>query len=78
VSISTTAVRRQGDRPAPSRRARRKEHAGGTRAGFWARTEINRDDYGANWNIVLETGGLLIGKHVQIELEIEAVLRTGL
>jgi polyisoprenoid-binding protein YceI len=49
---------------------------GGKRAAFSARTEINRDDFGANWNMVLETGGLLIGKRVHIELEIEAVLRT--
>jgi polyisoprenoid-binding protein YceI len=48
---------------------------GGTRAGFSARTEINRDDFGASWNVVLETGGLLVGKTVQVELEIEAVLQ---
>jgi polyisoprenoid-binding protein YceI len=49
---------------------------GGVRAGFSARTEIDRDDFGANGNVVLETGGLLIGKKVQIELEIEAVRRS--
>jgi polyisoprenoid-binding protein YceI len=49
---------------------------GGLRAGFSARTEIDRDDFGASGNVVLETGGLLIGKKVQIELEIEAVRRT--
>jgi len=48
---------------------------GGKRAGFSARTEIDRDDFGANWNVVLETGGLLVGKRVQVELEIEALLR---
>ena len=50
---------------------------GGKRAGFSARTAIDRDDFGAGWNAVLETGGLLVGKRVQIELEIEAVLRVG-
>jgi polyisoprenoid-binding protein YceI len=49
---------------------------GGKRAGFSARTEIDRDDFDANWNVVLETGGLLVGKRVQVELEIEAVLRN--
>jgi polyisoprenoid-binding protein YceI len=49
---------------------------GGVRAGFSARTEIDRDDFGANWNVVVETGGLLIGKKVQIELDIEAVRRS--
>lgn len=48
---------------------------GGTRAGFSARTEIDRDDFGATWNVVLETGGLLVGRRVLVELEIEAVLR---
>jgi polyisoprenoid-binding protein YceI len=48
---------------------------GGQRAAFSARTEIDRDDFGASWNVVLETGGLLVGKKVQIELEVEAVLR---
>lgn len=48
---------------------------GGTRAGFSARTEIDRDDFGASGNVVLETGGLLVGKRVQIELDVEAVLR---
>jgi polyisoprenoid-binding protein YceI len=48
---------------------------GGRRAGFSARTEIDRDDFGATWNVVLETGGLLVAKTVAIELEIEAVLR---
>jgi polyisoprenoid-binding protein YceI len=48
---------------------------GGKRAGFSARTEIDRDDFGANWNVVLETGGLLVGKRVLIEIEVEALLR---
>ena len=48
---------------------------GGKRAGFSARTEIDRDDFGANWNVVLETGGLLVGKRVLVEIEIEALLR---
>jgi polyisoprenoid-binding protein YceI len=49
---------------------------GGKRAGFSARTEIDRDDFGASWNVVLETGGLLVGKRVLVEAEIEAVLRN--
>jgi polyisoprenoid-binding protein YceI len=47
---------------------------GGRRAGFSARTEIDRDDFGANWNVVLETGGLLVRKRVRVELKIEALL----
>ncbi|MGH8974487.1 MAG: YceI family protein, partial [Acidimicrobiia bacterium] len=48
---------------------------GGERAGFSARTEIDREDYGLTWNVALETGGVLVGRTVKIELEIEAVRR---
>jgi len=46
---------------------------GGTRAGFSAETEISRKDFGLEYNAVLETGGVVIGDTVKIELEIEAV-----
>jgi polyisoprenoid-binding protein YceI len=46
---------------------------GGTRAGFNASTEINRTEFGIEWNATLDTGGWLIGDKVKIELEIEAV-----
>ena len=41
-------------------------------AGFSARTTINREDYGLNWNAALETGGVLVGGEVKISLEVEA------
>jgi polyisoprenoid-binding protein YceI len=47
---------------------------GGTRAGFSARGEIKRSDFGVDFNPVLETGGLVIADIVTIHLEIEAVL----
>ena len=50
---------------------------GGTRSGFSARGEINRKDFGVNWNATLETGGLVVGDKVQIQLEVEGVLRAG-
>ena len=46
---------------------------GNTRAGFSAKTEINRKDWGLEWNAPLEAGGVLIGEKVKIDLEIEAV-----
>lgn len=46
---------------------------GGQRASFSAATEIDRDAFGATWNVVLEAGGFLVGKKVRVELEIEAV-----
>jgi polyisoprenoid-binding protein YceI len=41
--------------------------------GFSATTEINREDYGLLWNVALETGGVLVGKTVQIEIAGEAI-----
>jgi polyisoprenoid-binding protein YceI len=46
---------------------------GGTRAGFTAATEVNRKDWGLEWNASLETGGVLVGDKVKIQLDIEAV-----
>jgi polyisoprenoid-binding protein YceI len=48
---------------------------GNDRVGFHATTEVNREDFGLTWNTALETGGLLVGKTVQIDLEVEAVLQ---
>ena len=33
---------------------------GGTRAGFTATAEINRQDFGVNWNAAMETGGVVV------------------
>ncbi|MCT9931690.1 YceI family protein [Planotetraspora sp. A-T 1434] len=41
--------------------------------GFSAETEIDREAFGLTWNQALETGGVLVGKKVKIELEGEAV-----
>jgi polyisoprenoid-binding protein YceI len=46
---------------------------GNTKAGFTARAEINRKDWGLEWNVALETGGVLVGEKVKIQLDIEAV-----
>jgi len=46
---------------------------GGTRAGFSAQAEISRKEWGIEYNMVLETGGVMVGDKVKIELEIQAV-----
>lgn len=46
---------------------------GGTRAGFSASTEIDRRDFELTWNQALETGGVLVGHDVKIELQVQAV-----
>lgn len=45
-----------------------------TRAGFTARTGINRQDFGVSWNAVLDRGGLVVGNEVQITIDVEAIL----
>jgi polyisoprenoid-binding protein YceI len=49
---------------------------GSTVAAFSAKTSIDREDWDITWNAVVETGGFLVGKRVDIEIEVEA-LRTG-
>jgi polyisoprenoid-binding protein YceI len=46
---------------------------GDDRAVFSARTQINREDFGLTWNMVLETGGLLVSREIQIEIEVETI-----
>lgn len=41
--------------------------------GFTATTEIDREDWGMTWNQALETGGVLVGKKIKIEISAEAV-----
>ena len=49
---------------------------GDERIGFSAATEVNREDFGLTWNMALETGGLLVGKTVRIELSVQAIAPT--
>jgi polyisoprenoid-binding protein YceI len=46
---------------------------GGTRAAFEAAGEINRKEWGLEWNVALERGGVLVGDKVKIEIDVEAV-----
>ena len=46
---------------------------GKERAAFSASTTINRKDFGIVWNKVLETGGLVVGEDVKIEIDVEGV-----
>jgi len=46
---------------------------GNERLGFAARTSLDRKDFGLTWNQALETGGLLVGDRVDIELDVQAV-----
>jgi polyisoprenoid-binding protein YceI len=37
-----------------------------------ATTTIDREDWGMTWNMAVETGGFLVGKKVDVEIEVEA------
>ena len=49
---------------------------GGTRAGFSAKTEISRKEYGVDIDMPMDGGGVVVGDKISVELEIEGVLRT--
>lgn len=46
---------------------------GNVRRGASATTKINRKDFGLKWNKAMETGGVLVGDDIIIDLEIEMV-----
>ncbi len=39
--------------------------------GFEAKSKINREEFGLTWNTALETGGVLVGKDIKINVELE-------
>jgi polyisoprenoid-binding protein YceI len=51
-----------------------KDPWGNQRAGFSAHTKINRKDFGLAWNETLESGGLLVGDEIQIEIDAEGMI----
>ena len=50
-----------------------KDPWGNLRVGLSATTKINRKDFGLTWNAALETGGMLVGEEVTIDVEAEFV-----
>jgi polyisoprenoid-binding protein YceI len=49
---------------------------GGQRAGFSATAEISRKEFGIEFNIPMDGGGVVVGDKIQIALEIEAILQA--
>ena len=49
---------------------------GGFRAGFSAKTEISRKQFGVDIDMPMDGGGVVVGDKISVELEIEGVLRT--
>jgi polyisoprenoid-binding protein YceI len=52
-----------------------KDPWGNQRIAFSAKTRIDRGDFGLKYNQVLETGGVLVGEHIDIEIDVEAIAK---
>jgi polyisoprenoid-binding protein YceI len=52
---------------------RAKDPWGNERVGFVAKATLDRKDFGLGWNQLLETGGVLVGDRIDLDLEIEAI-----
>jgi len=50
-----------------------KDPWGNLRIGGSATTKISRKDFGLSWNAALETGGVLVGDEVKIEIDLQAI-----
>ncbi|QLG37675.1 MULTISPECIES: YceI family protein [unclassified Paenibacillus] len=50
-----------------------KDPRGRERAGFHSNASIDRNEFGLSFNSPLETGGIVVGNEVNIELYIEAI-----
>lgn len=51
-----------------------KDMSGAMRMGVDASLKINRQDFGITWSKTLDTGGLLVGNEVTIDISVEAVI----
>jgi polyisoprenoid-binding protein YceI len=50
-----------------------KDPWGQTKVLFSGKVSIQREDFGATWNQALEAGGVLVGKNVEIDIELQAI-----
>jgi polyisoprenoid-binding protein YceI len=49
---------------------------GNDRAGFEAHAHINRENWGITWNQLLESGGMMISKEIDLEVNLEITRAT--
>jgi polyisoprenoid-binding protein YceI len=49
---------------------------GNQRAGFEGKATINRKDWGLTWNAAMETGGIMVGDRVKLQLDVSAIKRA--
>jgi polyisoprenoid-binding protein YceI len=50
-----------------------KDPLGNARIGASATTKIKRSEFGLMWNAALETGGILVGDDLKIDLEVSLI-----
>lgn len=55
-----------------------KDPWGNEKAVFNIEGNINRREWGLNWNAALEAGGVLVGEDVMIDIEVQLVRRAGM
>ena len=53
-----------------------KDPWGGERVGFSASGKFDRRDFGLTWNQALETGGVVVGNEIKVNIEVQAVKQT--
>ena len=46
---------------------------GNKRVGFEGKAEVNRKDWGINWNATLDAGGVMIGDKVTLDFDVSAI-----
>jgi polyisoprenoid-binding protein YceI len=63
----TRSVTLKGEYTAPS-----KDPWGNPRAALAVNGVVNRKDWGLNWNMALEAGGVVVGEDVKLRIEVEA------
>lgn len=49
---------------------------GNTKAGFEAEADVNRKDWGLNWNAALEGGGVLVSDKVKLVLDVQLLKQS--
>ncbi|QGG94937.1 YceI family protein [Actinomarinicola tropica] len=49
-----------------------KDPWGNERIGFSTKVELDREEFGLTWNQALETGGVLVGKKITVDIDVEA------
>lgn len=50
-----------------------KDPYGNTRVGASATTKIKRSDFGLTWNATLETGGIMLGDDLKLEVDVSLI-----